>query len=420
MRDTTPISSFDRSKVLIKGAAKIGTKKTLSFTKKAFLSDDKKEEESLRVQEEIAEVIFQNLSLLKGTAIKISQALVLHNVLPKRLQKKLSKSFNNVHPISQALVIKVLENEFNKKYREIFESFSLKPFASASLGQVHLASFEGIRVAVKVQYPSIDKTIKNDLKLLSNIAKVKKEFAPILSEVQKRLYEEIDYLKEAQNTLWAYKNFSSKNILVPKVYEKFTTKHIITTSYIDAIDLHSWLQTNPTLKAKTAIANLMFKVFTKSVFELRKIQADPNPANYLVKDDKQLVLIDFGCIKVFDKEFIESYRNLFRVYNSQNRDDILLEYKKIGFIEDVALIDDELYKKISIFNDWGMEPFKKDSFLFTQEYLTKGMEYATLFTSEPFQVLEDFIFLDRTMHGLFSLFANMEVTVDMSCFREKL
>lgn len=418
MKKNTPISSFSRSKVVVKSVAKIGVKKTVSFTKKAFLSKDEKLKEDEKINDEIAELIFKNLSLLKGTAIKISQALVLHNMLPKKLEKKLSKSFNDVHPISQALVMKVLENEFDKKYNKIFDNFTLKPFASASLGQVHLAHIDDKKLAVKIQYPSIDKTIENDLKLLSKIIKIKKEFIPILSEIQKRLYEEIDYKKEAQNTIWAYNNFVNNNVLVPKVYEKYSSKHILTTSYIDAVDLYSWLQTKPSKKIKTDIANLMFKVFTKSLFELKKMQADPNPANYLIKDDKRLVLIDFGCIKIFDDAFINNYIKIFKVYNSTNKKTILEAYREFGFIDDISLIDDVLYKNIVDFNTWGMEPFRNDEYIFTKEYLSKGLKYAKMFGNEPFRVVEDFVFLDRTLHGLFSLFANMNVTIDMRYFNK--
>lgn len=416
MQKSTPVSSFARSKVVIKSVAKIGAKKTVSFTKKAFLSKDEIIKEDEKIDNEIAELIFKNLSLLKGTAIKISQALVLHNVLPKKLENKLSKSFNDVHPISQALVMKVLENEFEKKYNEIFDNFTLKPFASASLGQVHLAQIDDKKLAVKIQYPSIDKTIQNDLKLLSNLTKVKKQIAPILNEIQERLYEEIDYTKELNNTLWAYDNFTNKNIVVPKVYEKYSTKHILCTSYIDAIDLYTWLKTKPSKKDKTNIANLIFEVFTKSVFELKKIQADPNPANYLVKDDKKLVLIDFGCIKVFDDMFIENYVKIFKVYNSKDKKTILEAYKEFGFISDISLVDDELYQSIVDFNTWGMEPFRNDEYIFTKEYLEKGVQFAKMFADEPFKVVADYVFLDRTLHGLFSLFANMEVSIDMRCF----
>jgi Predicted unusual protein kinase len=37
------------------------------------------------------------------------------------------------------------------------------PFAAASIGQVHMAKYQGTKVAVKIQYPGIDKSINSDL-----------------------------------------------------------------------------------------------------------------------------------------------------------------------------------------------------------------------------------------------------------------
>jgi predicted unusual protein kinase regulating ubiquinone biosynthesis (AarF/ABC1/UbiB family) len=417
MDKDNPVSSFERAKIVAESLVTIGTKKTISFTKRAFLSYDQKIKETKKVDEEIAEMIFKNLSLLKGTAIKISQALVLHDLIPPSLEKKLEKSYNNVNPLSQALIIKVLENEFGVTYNKIFQTIDLKPFASASLGQVHLATTHlDEKLAVKIQYPSIDKTIQNDLKLISNITKFKKIFKSILEEIIERLYEEIDYRRELYNTMWAYDNFFEKDIFVPKVYKEYSTKHILATSYIQGEDLHKWMQYSRSESEKSKIANLMFYVFTKSVFELNKIQADPNPANYLVTPDTKLVLIDFGCIKEFNTGFIEKYKELFKIHKLNNKDEILNIYKEMDFIDDISKIDDMLFSSIKEFNTWIVEPFENNNFLFTKVYLAKGAKFAKIFTVKPFNLVKDFVFLDRTMHGLFSLFSKMEVKIDMRYF----
>jgi len=158
MKDDLPISSFSRTKTILNSGVKIGTKKAIQFSKRAFLSVEEYKKEKDNTNNEIAIVLFENISLLKGTAVKIAQALALHNILPLNIQKELSKSYNQVKPLNKALVIKILKNEFKKDYQDIFKEFNLKAFASASLGQVHLAtSFKDDKLAVKIQYPAIDK-----------------------------------------------------------------------------------------------------------------------------------------------------------------------------------------------------------------------------------------------------------------------
>jgi predicted unusual protein kinase regulating ubiquinone biosynthesis (AarF/ABC1/UbiB family) len=422
MQNSTPITSLSRGKTVLKSAMKIGSKKALQLSKRTFLSTQEYKKEQESTDNEIASILFENISLLKGTAVKITQALALHNMLPKALQKELSKSYNQIEPINQVLVMKVLQNEFHKHYTEVFKAFDLKPFASASLGQVHLATtFKDKKVAVKIQYPSIDKTIQNDIKLIKRFTKLKKSLSPIIEEVETRLYEEIDYIKEMQNTLWAYDAFRSSEVLVPKVYKKYSTKHILTTSYVEGLGLHSWLALHPTKKEKQKVANTLFDIFVSSIFKHQKIQADPNPANYLITSEGKVVLIDFGCMKSFDEVFIENYIDIFRVYRSSDKKEVLTLYEKMGFIKRVKDVDDEIFqKKILPFNRWAIEPFLHERYKFTKEYLDEGVKYADMFVNKPFVVVEDFVFLDRTSHGLFSLFEQMGVEIDMRRFRDEV
>jgi predicted unusual protein kinase regulating ubiquinone biosynthesis (AarF/ABC1/UbiB family) len=156
----------------------------------------------------------------------------------------------------------------------------------------------------------------------------------------------------------------------------------------------------------------------KSLFELRTTQADPNPANYIVTPDNRLALIDFGCVKRFDEKFIEDFKRMLRVYREESRELVLNAYREIGLIDEVSAVDSKLYRKILKFNRWSVEPFLHDEFRFTKEYLKKGVEFAGLFTDKPFNIIKDYVFSDRTIHGLFSLFEEMGVVVDMRKFRK--
>jgi predicted unusual protein kinase regulating ubiquinone biosynthesis (AarF/ABC1/UbiB family) len=407
MKKEIPTTKLDRGKVIIKSALNVGIKKV----KRPFLSQEKKEQ----IDNEIGDIIFDNISLLKGTAIKLSQALALHNIIPQNMQKKLEKSYNKINPLSKALVIKTLKNEFKKEYKEVFDEFELSAFASASLGQVHRAKKDGKKLAVKVQYPSIDKTIQNDLKLLKGFSKFKGILKPIIEEVEEKLYEEIDYLKEAQYTIEAFRLFNDKDILVPKVNKKLTTKHVLTTSFIDGLDLNSWIESKPNKKDKTKIANLIYDMFLESVFKHKSLQADPNPANYIITPDTKLALIDFGCVKKFDEDFIKILKNFMHSYISNDKKTVAKIYKEVGFIKDEKEMSKKIYKNMIIpFNAWMIEPYKHDKYLFTQEYLDIGLGFAEMFEKAQFEIVKDFLFYDRTQHGLFSLFAKMEVPINMT------
>jgi predicted unusual protein kinase regulating ubiquinone biosynthesis (AarF/ABC1/UbiB family) len=420
MKSELPTSSFSRTKTVAKSALTIGAKKAVQFSKRSFLSKEDYIEEQNKTDSEIAQILFDNISLLKGTAVKVAQALALHNILPKHIQQELSRSYNQVIPINQALVMKIIKTELKKHYQNLFLEFDLKPFASASLGQVHIAkTLQKKQVAVKIQYPSIDKTIKSDIKLIKKFTKIKNNILPIIEEVEEKLYEEIDYIKEMHNTIWAHKTFSSDNIIVPKVYKEYSTKHILTTSYIDGLDLYSWLKTNPNKRDKEKIANEIFNLFVDSIFKYKKMQADPNPANFIVTPTIKLALIDFGCMKSITNQFIKEYTEILNIYTSTNKDKVLNLYKTMGFIKDIADIDDELFfQKIVPFHQWAIEPYLQNEYKFTKSYLSKGIQFADFLTKKPFIVLKEFVFLDRATQGLFSLFEQMDVTIDMKRFKK--
>lgn len=64
----------------------------------------------------------------------------------------------------------MLRKELGPDWESSFNSFSLVPFAAASIGQVHNATIQHsnreTRVAVKIQYPGVADSIYSDLQNL--------------------------------------------------------------------------------------------------------------------------------------------------------------------------------------------------------------------------------------------------------------
>lgn len=92
-------------------------------------------------------------------------------------------------------------------WKERFNTFNLKPFAAASIGQVHEATIkDGTRVAVKVQYPGVADSIKSDIDNLVGVMKVWNMFPEgmfidnIVKVANKELSNEVDYIREAECT----------------------------------------------------------------------------------------------------------------------------------------------------------------------------------------------------------------------------
>lgn len=66
-----------------------------------------------------------------------------------------------------------MESEFGHDWKGKFLEFDMKPFAAASIGQVHLGKLhDGRPVAVKVQYPGVAKGIESDIDNLMSVLNV--------------------------------------------------------------------------------------------------------------------------------------------------------------------------------------------------------------------------------------------------------
>jgi aarF domain-containing kinase len=60
--------------------------------------------------------------------------------------------------------------QFGENWRDKFATFDEKPFAAASIGQVHLGTLhDGRKVAVKIQYPGVADGIESDINNLLSI-----------------------------------------------------------------------------------------------------------------------------------------------------------------------------------------------------------------------------------------------------------
>jgi len=71
----------------------------------------------------------------------------------------------------------VLSSELGSDWRSKVANFEDKPFAAASIGQVHLATLhDGTDVAMKIQYPGVAKGIESDIDNLVSVMKVWKIF----------------------------------------------------------------------------------------------------------------------------------------------------------------------------------------------------------------------------------------------------
>jgi predicted unusual protein kinase regulating ubiquinone biosynthesis (AarF/ABC1/UbiB family) len=72
-----------------------------------------------------------------------------------------------------SIIKRQLKKELGDDPTSLFASFEEKPFAAASIGQVHRATLkDGSDVVVKVQYPAVKSSIDSDMRQLRRILRL--------------------------------------------------------------------------------------------------------------------------------------------------------------------------------------------------------------------------------------------------------
>ncbi len=259
-------------------------------------------------QEKQAVWLKEKLIELGPTFIKIGQSMGTRaDLLPLPFVKELGTLVDSVPPFPNEIAFARIEHELGCKINEMYAEFELEPVAAASLGQVYRARLHsGEEVAVKVQRPNLDATIKGDLVILKKVAKFAERFpqlnenadwAGMLREFDVTVHEEMDYAAEGQNAERFRINFKSwSDIHVPTIYWNATTSKVMTMEFIHGskvTDVDALVSRNV---SPEKVNRMLIKTYLKQLLEDGFFHADPHPGNLLVMPDGRIAFFDFGMV----------------------------------------------------------------------------------------------------------------------------
>ena len=136
-QESIPVSKVQRATKFITTGAKVGGNYVKHYAKKIVNPTLDKEE----LHENNAKDIYNSLSELKGSALKVAQMMSMDKyLLPRAYQDKFTMAQYSAPPLSYPLVVKTFQKYFSKGPEEIFETFSRSALNAASIGQVHQAT----------------------------------------------------------------------------------------------------------------------------------------------------------------------------------------------------------------------------------------------------------------------------------------
>lgn len=273
-----------------------------------FLLDKRRSADDATAGGTRGERLRRMLDELGPTFVKFGQLLSTRpDLVPPDIVRELRTLQDAATPVPPGVARAVTEAELGLTLEQAFEWFDETPVAAASIGQVHRARLPGGReVAVKVQRPDAEATLKADLSLLEQIARLVKErvkrlefidMVSLVDEFARTLRQELDYRIEARNVEATRRAFvGDATVTVPKVFWRSTTSRVLVLEWLDGptlahTDLDSW-----SAEDRRSLAARISETWMKMVFVHGFFHADPHPANIVVQAPNHIGLIDFGMV----------------------------------------------------------------------------------------------------------------------------
>lgn len=329
------------------------------------------------VQRRTADQIFSVLGQLKGGAMKFGQAMsIFESALPEELigpyRETLVKLQDSAPPMPPGTVHRVMAQEFGDDWRSQFTSFEERPAASASIGQVHRATWsDGQEVAVKIQYPGAAKALLSDLRQISRLARMFGVIAPgldvkpLVKELQDRVAEELDYSLEAgAQAIFAAEFAGDPEILVPEPLAH--TERALVSQWLESDSSLAHVITGGTQEERDRYGEAYVRFLFAGPERAGMLHADPHPGNFRIMPDGRLGVVDFGAVARLPQGLPESMGRLLRHAVDDDYDAVLDGLRDEGFLKARSDLDaDTIARYIGPF----VEPARVERFTFSREWI---------------------------------------------------
>ena len=378
-----------------------------------------------------AQAMLKTLGEMKGLPLKLGQmASYIDGLAPPGYEEKFKEVLKKLQakapPLSREASVKVVTKELGPP-EEIFAEWEPDPFAAASIGQVHRAVTKtGDRVAVKVQYPDIDKAIINDLKsismLESMIAPVGRKYhsKETLEEIKAVFLAELDYGLEAENSaMFRRIHEGDADIVIPKLWNALSTKRVLTSELIGGEDYSSFCA-RASQEDRNAASATIWRFMFRALFKHGVLYADPHPGNYRFLGGGRVAFLDYGCVKKLPPHLLAGTKR----YVTSAMDQNWPEFER-ACIEVLGYdpTDAESFRLFVAYSKMILEPLTTDGpFRHTHEVAREAVAFLVRGGKEiikpkdgdvlpnlpkPIHMPQDHTFMNRLQWGLASVMAGL-------------
>jgi predicted unusual protein kinase regulating ubiquinone biosynthesis (AarF/ABC1/UbiB family) len=310
-----PVGRFSRFWTLGTLQGKIAAAYAFWWLRGMWHGADERERRLNETHLKAAVQLMGTMSHLRGAVMKLGQILAhWPGVAPDEFADLLGRLHFQAPPMHFSLLREAVRSELGADPEDLFADFEPEAVAAASLGQVHRARLKdtGEFVAVKIQYPGIARSIRDD------VANIKSLMLPMrlgvdgdsiraqLDDIEAMLALEIDYLAEAENLRLARKTLDGlTGVVVPRVHERFTTQRVLTMDWVEGRHLGDYLASGPVQAERDRYGSLIVRSGMRMCYSAHMLYSDLHPGNFVFMPDGRLGLIDFGCVRRYTPEEVD-------------------------------------------------------------------------------------------------------------------
>lgn len=293
--------------------------------------------------------------------------------------------------------------EFERVYAEAFhgvnfEQFKQEPIASASIGQVHLAYFEGQKLAVKLRRYGIEKQVRADIAIISFFNRLfcplfshytKNSIEAVIIEFSKMILQEVNMTTELHNLQKFSSIYPTSGIKFPTPLVELCSEHALVMSFEEGFrfdDKEQLLDAN--IDFKEIIAKLIH-FYTEQMLLKGYFHADPHPGNLLVNAKEELILLDFGMVKTIPNQTRIAIIELIKAANERDYELYISASKRLGTIAYEAPVAELSLLSERMFDIFGNENLSSEN----MQKLAFGVLNST--KDLPFKLPQEAIYILR-------------------------
>ena len=409
--------------------------------RRRFRGDEAAAELVQAVHRQNARRVLATIVELQGLFIKVGQLIsVMANMLPEAFRKELETLQDRVPPRPyEDIEARLVAELGGREPSQVFAQFDRTPVASASIGQVHVASLHsGEKVAVKVQYPGIETIVKTDLGVIRRIFSLLRRFLPdwgwatIYRELREMVLAELDYQHEAAAIRAIAANFTNrKDVVIPRVIDEFSTERVLTTEWMTGIRVGDIETLDAAGVDRKQAARLCVEAYCKQIFVDGVYHADPHPGNLLLRPaapgetgGPTVVFLDFGATARVSQGMRKGIVTFLQGAMTRDVGRIVASLKEMGFLARHA--DHEVFDRVvQHFYEHFRAQMRFEGFSLSNLKIDPRAQLATLLDlrdlnvslrdlTDAFVVPKEWVLLERTLLLLLGVCTTLDPEMDPS------